>query len=198
LKNKFLRFAISLFLIFLISPLSCSIKTKEQKAFGYDAEYFIGLQLLNEGNTKAAISKFTSCAKKGSSLCSLESKRLLCSLGTAKQREKACKKLLSENPDSRSLLSILRYYESINDFKTIMKITENLEVNQENNKLIKLRLETLFKAQSPKLIKETYDWFSELPISNEHYSFYRDSISKLQSPNQFPTSWECPLNLRQL
>ena len=56
-----------------------------------------------------------------------------------------------------------------------------MEVNQENNKLIKLRLETLFKAQSPKLIKETYDWFSELPISNEHYSFYRDSISKLQS-----------------
>ena len=181
MKNKFLRFAISFFLIFLISPLSCSIKTKEQKAFGYDAEYFIGLQLLNEGNTKAAISKFTSCAKKGSSLCSLESKRLLCSLGTAKQREKACKKLLSENPDSRSLLSILRYYESINDFKTIMKITENLEITQENNKLIKLRLETLFKAQSPKLIKETYDWFSELPISNEHYSFYRDSISKLQS-----------------
>ena len=181
MKNKFLRFAISFFLLFLISPLSCSIKTKEQKAFGYDAEYFIGLQLLNEGNTKAAISKFSSCAKKGSSLCSLESKRLLCSLGTAKQREKACKKLLSENPDSRSLLSILRYYESINDFKTIMEITENLEINQENNKLIKLRLETLFKAQSPKLIKETYDWFSELPISNEHYSFYRDSISKLQS-----------------
>ena len=86
MKNKFLRFAISFFLIFLISPLSCSIKTKEQKAFGYDAEYFIGLQLLNEGNTKAAISKFTSCAQKGSSLCSLESKRLLCSLGTAKQR----------------------------------------------------------------------------------------------------------------
>ena len=105
----------------------------------------------------------------------------MCSLGTAKQREKACKKLLSENPDSRSLLSILRYYESINDFKTIMEITENLEINQENNKLIKLRLETLFKAQSPKLIKETYNWFSELPISNEHYSFYRDSISKLQS-----------------
>ena len=79
MKNKFLRFAISFFLLFLISPLSCSIKTKEQKAFGHDAEYFIGLQLLNEGNTKAAISKFSSCAKKGSSLCSLESKRLLCS-----------------------------------------------------------------------------------------------------------------------
>ena len=114
------KFSLLFLLTIFFASCNLSNSTRGNQEFGVDAEYFIGLQLLNEGNTKAAISKFSSCAKKGSSLCSLESKRLLCSLGTAKQREKACKKLLSENPDSRSLLSILRYYESVNDFKTII------------------------------------------------------------------------------
>ena len=116
--------------MFLIFPASCSIKTEEQKKFGADAEFFIALQLLKNNDEKAAITKLEKCAKKGTYYCALESKRLLCTLGTYQQKEKACQNLLKENPDEKSLEIILNHYENIKDFQKILEITKNLEINQ--------------------------------------------------------------------
>lgn len=182
MKSTFLRNTIIIFLMFLIFPASCSIKTEEQKKFGVDAEYFVALQLLNNNDEKAAITKLEKCAKKGTFYCALESKRLLCTLGTYQQKEKACKNLLKENPDEKSLEIILNHYENINDFQKIFEITKNLEINQKNNNLIKFRLETLQKSEQnehSKLLEEAYIWFTELPISIEHYHFYRDTLSTI-------------------
>ena len=168
MSKSFFRSLTFIFTLFLISPISCSVKTEEQRRFGPDAEYFVALQLLNNNDGKAAITKLEKCAKKGTFYCALESKRLLCTLGTYQQKEKACQNLLKENPDEKSLEIILNHYENINDFQKIFEITKNLEINQKNNNLIKFRLETLQKSEQnehSKLLEEAYIWFTELPIS---------------------------------
>ena len=52
----------------LLSAVSCKAapQPEGQKRFGDDAEYFIGLRLLQEGDENAAREKFKYCIKKGS------------------------------------------------------------------------------------------------------------------------------------
>ena len=154
------------------------MKTEEQKRFGPDAEYFIALQLLKDGNEKAAISKLNYCAKKGTFYCALESKKLLCTLGTYQQKNQACENLLNENPDVDSLLIILNNYVNINDFQKVIEIAEKIQIEPKNNKITKIYLEALKNLQSPNLLDECYKWFTSIPISTEHYQFYRDSLSE--------------------
>ena len=178
MSKSFFRSLTFIFTLFLISPISCSVKTEEQKRFGPDAEYFIALQLLNDGNEKAAISKLNYCAKKGSFYCALESKKLLCTLGTYNQKSLACENLLKENPDVDSLLIILNHYLNLNDFQKVEEITNNIKIEAKNNKIIKIRLESLKNLQNSAFLDECYTWFTTLPISTEHYHFYRDSLSE--------------------
>ena len=157
------------------------MKTEEQKRFGPDAEYFIALQLLKDGNEKAAISKLNYCAKKGTFYCALESKKLLCTLGTYQQKNQACENLLNENPDVDSLLIILNNYVNINDFQKVIEIAEKIQIEPKNNKITKIYLEALKNLQSPNLLDECYKWFTSIPISTEHYQFYRDSLYSFEN-----------------
>ena len=45
-------FATVLFLLLLFSAAGCTAQTEVQKKFGADADYFIGLKLLQEDNEK--------------------------------------------------------------------------------------------------------------------------------------------------
>ena len=53
--------------VFILNALSCKAapQPEGQKKFGNDADYFIGLRLLQEGNENAAREKFKRCIKKG-------------------------------------------------------------------------------------------------------------------------------------
>ena len=71
--------ATSFILLTLFSFSSCITDKEAQQKFGDDAEYFVGLQLLSEGNEKAARSKLKKCAKKGTYYCARKSAEELCS-----------------------------------------------------------------------------------------------------------------------
>ena len=53
--------------------------------FGADADYFVGLQKLSEGNTKEAVQKFNNCIKKGTYYCAKESAIQLTKLGNLQE-----------------------------------------------------------------------------------------------------------------
>lgn len=176
---------------------SCTTKTEAQKFLGPDADYFIGLTLLKAGNEKAALSRFNHCLKKGTYYCAKESAKEICKIGTLQNINKACDKLLSRFYDIDSLITVLSIYSKSNDLNKILLYTGNLDYTKDSNQLIKIRLETLKKLQSPYYLSEAYDWFTCRPISQEHYQFYRDTYDHpnfdmenvAYSPEQFSINY---------
>ena len=83
------RTAITLLFLFFLSTLSCSTKKPGQEKFGSDADYFIGLQMLKDGNEKGARTAFKRCVKKGSYYAAKKSAESLCSFGNLQERNLA-------------------------------------------------------------------------------------------------------------
>lgn len=169
------RFTVLLLSLTLISSISCSAKTPGQQKFGVDADYFMGLQMLKDGNEKQARSKFKNCIKKGSYYCARRSAETLLTFGSVPERNKAALELIKKYQDDAALLLAVKQFESAGETKKIVENTANLDFAKDKNELIKIRLEALRKQNSSMLDKETFEWFVSCPVSQLHYQFYRDS-----------------------
>ncbi len=161
----------------LISALSCKAAPVPecQKKFGDDADYFIGLRLLKEGNEKAARDKFKRCIKKGSSRCAQKSAEALCTMGSIQDKNEAVENLLKLFPGDDSLLIAARQLSSSGEINKLIEYTSGLDFSIAKNETIRLRLEAMAKRGDSAYENEVYDWFTQCPLSNEHYQFYRDT-----------------------
>ena len=94
----------------LLSAVSCkAAPTPEgQKKFGDDAEYFIGLRLLKEGDENAAREKFKYCIKKGSPAIAQKSAEALCTIGNIQEKNAAAENLLKLFPGDQAILIAAR------------------------------------------------------------------------------------------
>ena len=99
-------------LVAALGLVSCSAKTADQKEYGADTDYFIGLQYLEEGKIEDAASKFEKCAKKGSGYCARKSAEELCKIGDIQQKNSAVLFLVNNFKDSDSLLIAARQLSS--------------------------------------------------------------------------------------
>ena len=160
----------------LLSAVSCKAKPQSegQKKFGNDADYFIGLRLLQEGNENAAREKFKYCIKKGSSACAQKSAEALCSIGNIQEKNAAAESLLQLFPGDESLLIAARQFSSSNEINKLIYYTSNLDFSTAKNEVIRLRLEAMGRRGDSAYESEVYRWFTECPLSTEHYQFYRD------------------------
>ena len=172
------RRLISYFLVsfILLNVVSCKAapQSEGQKKLGSDADYFIGLRLLNEGNEKAAREKFKYCMKKGSHWCAQKSAEALCSFGNVQEKNAAVENLLQQFPGDESLLIAARQFTSSGEINKLISYTANLDFSTAKNELIRLRLEAMGRRGDSAYEDEVYRWFTECPISSEHYQFYRD------------------------
>ena len=164
-------------LCILIPGTSCTASTKpeNQKKFGNDADYFIGLRLLSEGNENAAREKFKRCIKKGSSRCAQRSAEALCTFGNLQERNSAAENLLKLFPGEESILVAARQFSTSGEINKLIQCTSRLDFTTAKNEIIRLRLEAMAKRGDSAYQTEVYRWFSECPISIEHYQFYRDT-----------------------
>ncbi len=158
---------------------ACTATTKPegQKKFGSDADYFIGLRLLSEGNENAAREKFKRCIKKGSSRCAQRSAEALCSIGNIQEKNTAAENLLKLFPGEESLLIAARQFASSGEINRLINCTSNLDFSTARNEIIRLRLEAMAKRGDSSYEEEVYRWFTECPVSTEHYQFYRDTYN---------------------
>ena len=92
-----------LFSMFFSSCTDISIRGEGQKKFGADANYFIGLKLLESGNENEAAQRFKSCIKKGSYYCAMKSAQNLCKIGSVQDKNAACLKLAKDYPEPEKL-----------------------------------------------------------------------------------------------
>ena len=161
---------------FLLSALSCNAapQPEGQKKFGNDADYFIGLRLLQEGNENAAREKFKRCIKKGTPLCAQKSAEALCTFGNLQEKNAAAENLLTLFPGNESILIAARQFSAAGEINRLIDSTANLDFATAKNEVIRLRLEAMGRRGDSAYEAEVYRWFTECPISTEHYQFYRD------------------------
>ena len=178
-KKRNLFFFVFPLLAVLVLLTSCPNNEK----FGGDADYFAGLQQLNENNLKEAKQKFNSCIKKGTYYCAKESAIQLTKMGNLQEKMEAAKFLYERFPDPDSLLILAQQYLQANELRKLLEITENLDYATADNALIKIRLDTLNTMnQTERFKEEAYKWFVSRAITQEHYQYYRDVYAPLYIP----------------
>lgn len=168
------NFAFVFLTVFFLIFSACSAKTAAQKELGADADYFMGLKLLEEGKQKEAINKFNHCVKKGTYYCAKQSAIKLCEFGSLQDKNEACLRLVSKFPEQDTLLLAVRQFFESSEINKIIEYTSNLDFEKANNELICLRLQALDKRNDAKYQSEVYKWFTSRQLSQEHYQFYRD------------------------
>ena len=162
-----------------MSVQSCAAKSELQQKFGADCDYYLGLRLLSEKKEKDAVQKFILCSKKGSYYVAERSAEILCSLGTMQEKNSYSQKLLDSyygNPDfSGEVLYIaLSQFEKSHESKLILENSQNLNLQEDDNRTIKIRMQALSEKKIASLEDEVFEWFTSRPLSAEHYQFYRD------------------------
>ena len=179
-KKNFLIYTASLF---IAAILLVSCPSNEQ--YGYDADYFIGLQKLEEGNIKEAKQKFNNCIKKGTYYCAKESAIQLTKLGNLQENNTAAEFLYANFPDSDSLLILAQQYHASNELRKLIEITNGIDFATADDSLVKLRLQTLLQLnQQQKFEDEAYLWFTSRTISQEQYQYFRDVYAPLCIPEE--------------
>ena len=179
-KKNFLIYTASLF---IAAVLFVSCPSNEQ--YGYDADYFIGLQKLEEGNIKEAKQKFNNCIKKGTWYCAKESAIQLTKLGNLQENNTAAEFLYTNFPDSDSLLILAQQYHASNELRKLIEITNGIDFATADDSLVKLRLQTLLQLnQQQKFEDEAYLWFTSRTISQEQYQYFRDVYAPLCIPEE--------------
>ncbi len=160
----------------LISAVSCKAapQSEGQKKFGDDADYFIGLRLLQEGNENAAREKFKYCIKKGSRWCAQRSAEALCTIGNIQEKNAAAENLLKQFPGDEALLIAARQFAASGEVNKLIYYTSDLDFSTAKNELIRMRLEAMGRRGDSAYEEEVYRWFTQCQISTDHYQFYRD------------------------
>ncbi len=160
-------------LVIVLTGLLTSCPTNEK--FGADADYFIGLQKLSEGNIKEAKLKFNNCIKKGSFYCAKESAKQLAMLGNLQEKNAAAEFLYQNYPAADTLLILARQYRSSNETRKLLELTDNLDFSKADSELVRIRLDVLLKLnRTEQFYSEVYTWFTSCAINQEQYQFFRD------------------------
>ena len=148
--------------------------------FGPDADYFVGLQKLEERIVKEAVQKFNNCIKKGSYYCAKESAKQLARLGNLQEKNAAAEFLYKNFPDPDSKLILAQQYLESNELRKLVDLTDNIDFSEDQDSLIKTRMLALQKLNlTDRFFSEVYTWFTSRALSQEQYQFYRDIYSPL-------------------
>ena len=174
--KKSLSFLCLLSSLMLSSCTDISIKGEGQKKFGPDANYFIGLKLLEAGNENEAAQKFKACIKKGTYYCAMKSAQNLCKIGSVQDKNAACLKLAKDYPEAENLLIAARQLYSAEEISKVIELTENCDLAEDSNELVKLRLEAMRKRGDSRYLNSVFEWFTQRPLSSFHNDFFTEYI----------------------
>ena len=204
LKNYSLYAGAVFAALLLLTSFSCKVESEPQKLYGHDADYFMGLKLLDEGteeSEKEARNMFVSCMKKGTEYCGQKSAEKLCSIGTVDERNKAAIKLYNkyDNPDAH--LFAVEKLKSTNELHKLIECTNNIDFKEDYNATIRIRIESLRNRNDNRYEDEVFKWFISRKITDVQYKFYKEfynhpdfgedfeinieNINKYYAPEQF-------------
>ncbi|MBD5413434.1 MAG: lytic transglycosylase domain-containing protein [Treponema sp.] len=144
-----------------------------QRNFGYDTNYFLGLQNMREGRTKEAVRHFEICVKKGSEYCSRKSDEELAKIGNVRERAEKSVALYEKYTDEESLTQALHALKDGVETNKIISITNGIDLKTCSNYIATTRLDALEEKGDSRYIASRDEWFLMRPFSREHYSYFR-------------------------
>lgn len=172
-------------LLFSLSLLSCKLSDADfvKKQLKHDSSYFLALQALEENDEDSAIKLFKKAAQKGSYFAAQKSLQSLVSLGSADSRAQSARELAQKYNDNESLFIACQELFRQNEYSAVIDFTDSIlaedyerlsdsELQNQNN-LIKLRIESLFRQKDARFESEFYSWIESRPISSAQYSVYK-------------------------
>lgn len=179
MKSTIIRvFVFSTVFCFILQTLGCNAQNENVKKYGANADYYLALKLLNQNNEnkiKEAQTKLKRCIKKGDKIFAKKSAQKLCQTGTIQEQINAAVQLAKLFPDDKhSLLTTAKTFHQYNENSLIYEYTNNLDLQNDDNELIEIRLTALEKLEAGSYESEVFDWFTKRSLSKEHYQFYRD------------------------
>lgn len=179
MKSTIIRvFVFSTVFCFILQTLGCNAQNENVKKYGANADYYLALKLLNQNNEnkiKEAQTKLKRCIKKGDKIFAKKSAQKLCQTGTIQEQINAAVQLAKLFPDDKhSLLTAAKTFHQYNENSLIYEYTNNLDLQNDDNELIEIRLTALEKLEAGCYESEVFDWFTKRSLSKEHYQFYRD------------------------
>lgn len=179
MKSTIIRvFVFSTVFCFILQTLGCNAQNENVKKYGANADYYLALKLLNQNNEnkiKEAQTKLKRCIKKGDKIFAKKSAQKLCQTGTIQEQINAAVQLAKLFPDDKhSLLTAAKTFHQYNENSLIYEYTNNLDLQNDDNELIEIRLTALEKLEAGSYESEVFDWFTKRSLSKEHYQFYRD------------------------
>lgn len=179
MKSTIIRvFVFSTVFCFILQTLGCNAQNENVKKYGANADYYLALKLLNQNNEnkiKEAQTKLKRCIKKGDKIFAKKSAQKLCQTGTIQEQINAAVQLAKLFPDDKhSLLTATKTFHQYNENSLIYEYTNNLDLQNDDNELIEIRLTALEKLEAGSYESEVFDWFTKRSLSKEHYQFYRD------------------------
>lgn len=161
-------------ILFSSCTLAESSRITPQKKFGNDTYYFIALKNTADGNEKEAVRNFKISREKGSELVSKRSAQSLVSSGSVKDRIKAAVYLAEHFTDDESQVSACKELFNNNEYSSVIKITDGLDLANDSNELIKLRMLSYIEKNDSRLEEDFFKWFVSRPLSSAHLEVYQE------------------------
>lgn len=147
-----------------------------QKEYGADADYYLGLRSLANGNTEEAVKQFSRAAKKGSYYVALKSMEMLSNIGNIQTKIENCEALVKKYPTENSFTIAAREYIKNAEYSKLILMTDSVDVAECPNELSRLRITSLYKKQDSRFSDALYRWFTERALSNEHDIFFSEIL----------------------
>ena len=156
---------------------SCKISSANslQKEFKDDAYFFMALQAADEGDDLKAMRyfKISRDSETGSPIIKRRSAESLTMLGNVMERNEASTYLAEKYGDDSALLISAREFFKQNEFATILKLTENIDLSSAPNELVKIRFDSMIEKKDSRFQQDFYTWCVSRPLSIEHLKMYK-------------------------
>lgn len=177
MNKKF--FCIFIFSILTLSSCKVSTKTSLQEEFKDDSYFFLGLQAADENDTEKAIRyfKISRDSETGTEIISRRSAENLILLGNVIERNEAALFLANKYKDDNAFLLASRELFKQNEFASIIKITDNIDLKTAPNELVKLRFDAMMEKKDSRFEHEYFIWVVSRPLSTEHLEFYQKYLA---------------------
>lgn len=190
-NSEVMKSAILFFILTVsVSFTGCGqdVSVSPQKLYGNDADYFIALRELENGNEKEAARLFTKCSATGSYYAARRSTEELTKLGDVQDRIAACRALLKKYTDEDAMLIAAREYESDEEFSKIIVMTDGIDMMRSADELVRIRLTAMSKRNDSRFEDAAYAWYTSDAFSEQMYKLYCETVTDDTAADDTPDS----------
>lgn len=177
--SRHLIFACLFFTVALSS--SCgndsSARSSLQEKYGADTDYFMGLEALQEKDTKKALRYFNNAISNGSKYVSRRSLEQKILLGNIQQQITGAKEYLNQYNDNAGLLFACKIFFDNKEYARLIEATNTIDISSSPNELARMRLIAMLEKKDSRFDEAVCNWFTSRKISQEHFSFFYDILN---------------------